>query len=968
MDYEELYKKYIKLLEENEKLKIENINFKIQLGLTLPIFGSQTPEVQVEQDSLDQFKGHEQVTNRSSPQDKINLFMSLFRGRDDVYAKRWQNKVGKSGYSPVCLSEWVNGICSKPKIRCSGCANRNYAVPDFAAIDSHLRGKAVLGIYPMLLDETCYFLAMDFDDEGWQKDVSVLRYICNSMDISFAIERSQSGNGAHVWFFFKERISAATVRKFGTLLLTHAMSKRHEIKFSSYDRLFPNQDTLPKGGFGNLIALPLQSAARKNSNSVFIDENFQPYSDQWNFLSTIQSLDEEEIERYISQLGISNELGDLRQIENEEMKPWEKQRVDNHLSKDDIPNTINITKANMLYVQKNGFSNKALNIIKRLAAFRNPDFYKAQAMRLPTFDKPRIISLSDETPDYLCLPRGCEPDLVNLFNTMKANLAWADETFSGKSIKVQFNGQLRDQQVDAAVQILAHDNGVLSATTAFGKTVIGAKLISERKINTLVLVHTQQLLDQWKARLSQFLTIDEELPVDPVTRRGRKKVHSIIGQLGGGKKNLSGIIDIAVMQSLVKGDEVKDVVRDYGMIIVDECHHVPAFSFEQILKNVSAKYVYGLTATPVRQDGHHPIIFMHCGPIRYKVDAKEQAEKRPFEHYIIPRFTPFRKPVSQDEKDWYIGEIYSQISTSQMRNQLIIDDVIKCVQEGRNPIILTERTAHVELIARELSKTIPNVIELTGGMAAKERKTRLIRLSSIPPDENIVIVATGRFIGEGFDEPRLDTLFLAMPVAWKGTVQQYAGRLHRLYQNKSEVQIYDYVDVHVGVLERMYHKRIKGYASIGYSAKSDSKPFGATNAIFDNHNFMTIFRNDISSAKSEMIVVSPYMTKKRLSQMLNILSSGTNNGAKLTIITRPEEDYKEKDRSAVSDMVNSIRLTGANLIFRSNIHQKFAVIDQRIVWYGSINFLSFGSAEESIMRLDSINIANELIGTVEEML
>jgi superfamily II DNA or RNA helicase len=968
MDYQELYEKYIKLLEENKRLKIENTNFKIQLGLALPVLDSQTHEMQAEQDLSDQFKGHIQVTNSSSPKDKINLFMSLFRGRDDVYAKRWQNRVGKSGYSPVCLNEWAKGICSKPKIKCSDCANRNYAVIDSAAIDSHLRGKAVLGIYPMQLDETCYFLAMDFDDEGWQKDVSVLRDICNAKDIPFAIERSQSGNGAHVWFFFKEQISAATVRKFGTLLLTHAMSKRHEIKFSSYDRLFPNQDTLPKGGFGNLIALPLQSAARKNSNSVFIDENFQPYSDQWNFLSTIRRLDEEEIERYISQLGISNELGDLRQIENEEIKPWEKQRVDNHLSKSDIPNTINITKANMLYVQKNGFSNKALNIIKRLAAFRNPDFYKAQAMRLPTFDKPRIISLSDETPDYLCLPRGCEPDLVNLFNTMKANLEWADETFSGKSIKVQFNGQLRDEQVDAAVQILAHDNGVLSATTAFGKTVIGAKLISERKINTLVLVHTQQLLDQWKERLSQFLTIDEELPVDLVKRRGRKKVRSIIGQLGGGKKNLSGIIDIAVMQSLVKGDEVKDVVRDYGMVIVDECHHVPAFSFEQILKNVSAKYVYGLTATPVRQDGHHPIIFMHCGPIRYKVDAKEQAEKRPFEHYIIPRFTPFRKPVTQDEKEWSIGEIYSQISTNQMRNQLIIDDVIKCVQEGRNPIILTERTAHVELIARELSKTIPNVIELTGGMAAKERKTRLIRLSSIPPDENIVIVATGRFVGEGFDEPRLDTLFLAMPVAWKGTVQQYAGRLHRLYQNKSEVQIYDYVDVHVGVLERMYHKRIKGYASIGYSAKSDSKPFEATNAIFDNHNFMTVFRNDISSAKSEMVVVSPYMTKRRLSQMLNILSSGINNGAKLTIITRPEEDYKEKDRPAVSDMVNSIRLTGANLIFKSNIHQKFAVIDQRIVWYGSINFLSFGSSEESIMRLDSINIANELIGTVEEML
>lgn len=967
--YEELYEKYQKLLEENKRLRIENENYKVQLGLALPKFDSEVQsEKEIFSTQSEQFHSLEQVINTSSPQDKINLLMSLFRGRDDVYAKKWQSKEGKSGYSPVCMNEWSKGVCNKPRIKCSDCTNKDYAILDSAAIDKHLRGKAVYGIYPMLQDETCFFLAMDFDDEGWQKDINTLRDICVKKNIPIAIERSQSGNGAHAWFFFNDRISAASARKFGTLLLTRAMSERHEIKFSSYDRLFPNQDTLPKGGFGNLIALPLQANARKNNNSVFIDENFQPYDDQWSFLSNIRILSDEDIDTYISQLGGSNELGDLRQSEDEDIRPWERKRPDCKLNKADIPDTVYITKANMLYISKNGFSNKALNSLKRMTAFRNPDFYKAQAMRLPTYDKPRIISLSDETPDYLCLPRGCETDLVNMLSALKADIEWIDETCPGRTVSVGFNGQLREEQADAADSMLEYDNGVLSATTAFGKTVIGAKLISARKVNTLVLVHTQQLLEQWKERLSQFLTINEDLPADPVKKRGRKKVRSIIGQLGGGKKNLSGIIDIAVMQSLVKGDEVKELVRDYGMVIVDECHHIPAFSFEQILKNVSAKYVYGLTATPVRQDGHHPIIFMHCGPARYKVDAREQAEKRPFEHYIIPRFTPFRKPVSQDEKEWSIGEIYSEISTSQIRNKLIIDDVISCVKEGRNPIILTERTAHVELITDQLSKVVPNVIELIGGMSSRERKAALERLSGIPAKENIVIVATGRFVGEGFDEPRLDTLFLAMPVAWKGTVQQYAGRLHRLYQNKSEVQIYDYVDVHVGVLERMYQKRLKGYASIGYSAKSDSKPFEATNAIFDNHNFMTVFSNDVSSAKSDMVIVSPYMTKKRLNQMMNIFSSGINNGAKLTIITRPESDYKEKDKSAFEDMLNSISSKGASIIFKSNIHQKFAVIDQRIVWYGSINLLSFGSAEESIMRLDSINIANELIGTIEEML
>jgi superfamily II DNA or RNA helicase len=589
-------------------------------------------------------------------------------------------------------------------------------------------------------------------------------------------------------------------------------------------------------------------------------------------------------------------------------------------------------------------------------------------MRLPTFDKPRIISLSDETPEYLCLPRGCELDLINLFNVHKVDVKWIDKSYSGKQIDVEFNGQLRDEQEDSVNSMIQYNIGVLSATTAFGKTVIGAKIISVKKVNTLILVHTQQLLEQWKERLNQFLVIREALPSEEIKNRGRKKSRSIIGQIGGGKNNLSGIIDVAIMQSLVKGDEVKDFIRNYGMVIVDECHHVPAFSFEQILKNVDGKYVYGLTATPVRQDGHHPIVFVHCGPVWYRVDARKQAEKRPFEQYVIPRFTRFRKPIGQDEKEWSIGQIYAEISTSQIRNKLIVDDVIESANEGRNPIVLTERTAHVEVIASSLKEVLPNVITLTGGMSAKERRAALERLSSIPEESNFVIVATGKFVGEGFDEPRLDTLFLAMPVAWKGTVQQYAGRLHRLYQNKSEVQIYDYVDAHVGVLERMYQKRLKGYASIGYSAKGDSRSFESINTIFDNSNFLTVFSNDITSAKSDIVIVSPYVTKKRLDQMLSIFMTGINNGAKLTIITLPETDYKERDRLTFEEMISSIKNTGASIIFKSNIHQKFAVIDQRIVWYGSINLLSFGNSEENIMRLDNLSIANELIGTLDEIL
>lgn len=703
------------------------------------------------------------ISNQSSGEEKISFFVSLFKGRNDVYAKKWKSKKGNTGYSPVCLNEWDYVLFHKPKIKCSECKNKVYNCIDKNVIYNHLTGKIVVGIYPMFEDETCSFLAIDFDDDGWEKDIIILRDICFKKNIPVAVERSSSGNGAHLWFFFENNISAALARKFGTSLLTFAMSERSQIKFSSYDRLFPNQDTLPKGGLGNLIALPLQFHSRKKNNSVFIDENFNPYNDQWSYLSNIKKLKESEVEEHINDLTDGYDLGELRITETENDKPFKNNCKKVILSKSDFPLKIKIIKSNMIFINKKGLSNNVVNKIKRLAAFKNPDYYKNQAMRLPTYNKPRIISLSDETDNYLAVPRGCESDLLNLLNNFNIEIIIQDERYTGNKIDVEFNGELFEEQKEVVTEILKYDIGVLSATTAFGKTVIGAKLISERKVNTLILVHTRQLLMQWKTRLKEFLIINEQVLHSEASKQ-RKKIKDIIGILGAGKNNLNNIIDIAIMQSLVKGDEVKDIVKNYGMVIVDECHHVPAFSFEQILKNVRSKYVYGLTATPLRHDGHHPIIFMHCGSIKYKVDAKNQAEKRAFKHYIIPRFTPFRKPISQDESEWSISKIFLEISKSEIRNKLIIDDVVKCVKEKRNPIILTERTSHVETLAAELKEKVPNVITLTGSMSAKERKESLSILSR---EKNIVIVATGRFIGEGFDEPRLDTLFLAMPVAWK---------------------------------------------------------------------------------------------------------------------------------------------------------------------------------------------------------
>lgn len=940
MDITDLLEKYQAFRDENAVLKQEIAALKAKLGI---------PETVC-------------VDRHYTPLEKIRLFMALFKGRDDVFARRWENRQGRAGYSPACLHEWLPGLCQKPVVKCAECQHRSLAPLDEKVIEGHLRGNIVIGLYPLLLDETCHFLAIDFDESGWEKDIETLRAVCTAFEIPISVERSRSGTGAHAWFFFSTSVPAGIARRFGSALLTHAMSQRHEIAFGSYDRFFPNQDTMPKGGFGNLIALPLQKKARDKGNSVFIDENFRPYEDQWGYLAQIRKLSPDELEPLIRKLCKGNDLGTLKEDHEDDVKPWEVKR--SSLSRDDFPSTATIVRANMLYIEKAGISQKALNALKRLAAFKNPEFYRAQAMRLPTYNKPRIIACTDETPEYLCLPRGCDEDVIGLLDEGGTDVVWSDKTNAGRAIKVSFKGILRNDQQLALTELLKYDQGVLAATTAFGKTVIAAKIIAESKTNTLVLTHRRQLLAQWSLKLVEFLDIDETLP-EVENRKRRKHSSSLIGQIGAGKDSPRGIIDIALMQSLGSGGVIKEFVRDYGMVIVDECHHVPAFSFEQIMKHVYAKYVYGLTATPDRQDGHHPIIFMQCGPVRYRVDAKKQAEERSFDHYVIPRFTSMRVPFAEYEKTLSIQEVYAHIVKDETRNQLIVDDVISNHQHGRHSLILTERTTHVETLARMLGKTIPDVIILTGGRGMKETRTSLARISTIPVEKPLTLIATGKYIGEGFDEPRLDTLFLAMPIAWKGTLHQYAGRLHRSFEHKPEVRIYDYVDIHVKMLERMYHKRLTGYASMGYRTKAEGQSPESMDIIFDHHSFLPVFRNDIFSAGREIMIVSPYVTKPRVLQMFEILSAVLEKQIMVTVVTRPTTDYRDKDRPGIEEILGVLQKGGVQMVFKPNFHQKFAVIDQRIVWYGSMNLLSFGRAEESMMRLTSPNIAYELSTTIK---
>lgn len=955
MDWEKLCKELQLRVVELEK---ENRELRCRLGISEAdhptVAGTPKPSMPIQ--PITPVSG---VHMRSTPEEKIRLFRSLFRGREDVFARRWYSvQKEKSGYTPVCANEWKYGVCIKPKGKCAKCENRVLVSLDDGVIYKHLSGKDVngqdvIGLYPILPDDTCFFLAVDFDDGTWQENVSAVRSICDEWRIPCGVERSRSGEGAHLWIFFENAIPCATARKLGSALLTAAMEREGKLKLDAYDRMFPCQDTLPNGGFGNLIALPLQGQARKKGNSLFVDEAFQPYPDQWAYLSQMQKLTSEEVEALIKMHSHGDALGNLCVVKSA-AKPWEKQPKA-ALSALDFYGVQHIVRANMLYIPVNGFAPRARNQLLRLAAFRNPDFYKSQAMRLPIYDKPRIICAAEERDGYLALPRCCEQDLVELLENAGAAYEIEDKTNGGNVVRAVFKGELRPEQIPSAEALLAHHNGVLSATTAFGKTVIAAYLIGQRRVNTLILVHTQALLNQWKQALSDFLEINETLPELP-KKRGRRKERSLIGQLGGSKSNLSGFVDIAIIQSLISGDEVRDLVKDYGMVIVDECHHVSAVSFERVLKEVNAKYVYGLTATPVRQDGHQPIIHMQCGPIRYQVDAKAQAEKRPFGHAVIPKFTSVAQPLT-DDAPWKITDAYAAMQVNAERNQRIAADVSGAVAEGRTPIVLTERYDHAKLLAELLREKGQQVVFLSGKGSAKEKRETLQELSLIPPEEPLILVATGKYVGEGFDFPRLDTLFLAMPVSWKGTLAQYAGRLHRNYAGKQEVLIYDYVDIRVPMLERMYHRRLSGYAAIGYTVRGDKNAPESENRIFSQEEYWPVFSENICNAQKEIQVISPYLHIAQVKRFLNLMPENI----RVTIVTSDQSSFKPEAWEKASKAVTLLEESGAAVILQPKVYQRYAVIDQTILWYGGINFLGFDKAEGGTMRLCSPELAEELL-------
>ena len=781
-------------LAECDRLQEENRQLRSRLG------------IQKERESVQPFStppanGASAVNSKSSPEEKVRLFRNLFRGRDDVYAVRWEERNnGKAGYSPACRRVWGVPHSEQPK---------EYFPLTDQVIHDHLTGKLTAGVYPLLTDETCWFLAADFDKTTWQEDVAAFLHTCGEWQVPAVLERSRSGRGGHVWIFFEAPLPASLARKLGAAILTRTMEGRHQLGLDSYDRFFPSQDTMPKGGFGNLIALPLQHMPRAHGNSAFLTANFNPHPDQWAFLAGIRRMTFAEVETLVRDAARAGDLiGVRRSVTDDEQEedPWtlppSRRRKDQAVA-GPLPQKVRVVRGNLVFVEKDGLPSAVLNRLHRLAAFQNLEFYRAQAMRLSTFGKARVIRCAEEFPKHIALPRGCLSEITTLLESHKITVELDDQQFAGQPIEAAFHGQLRPEQQAAADAMLAHDHGILSATTAFGKTVVAAWLIAARNVNALVLVHRRQLLDQWRERLAAFLN----LPIKS------------IGQIGGGRRRAIGIVDVAIIQSLNRKQVVDDLVANYGHVIVDECHHLSAVSFEQVLRQVKARYVTGLTATPQRKDGHHPIIMMQCGPIRHRVDAKAQALERPFTHIVIPRPTNFRLPPSTEKSEMY--ELYAAVAANEGRNHLIAVDLLRAIKAGRSPILLTERTSQVDEFARRLFGLVKHVVVMKGGMGVKQRRAIAEKLISIPDGEERVLLATGRYIGEGFDDARLDTLFLAMPISWRGTLQQYVGRLHRFHDAKREVIVYDYVDGCIPVFCAMYDKRVRGYEAVGYTIRDD---------------------------------------------------------------------------------------------------------------------------------------------------
>lgn len=897
------------------------------------------------------------------------FFFSMFHGRVDVYAKRYEK-----GYYTVCDNRGKYRICPKKsgkKLKCAECLNKDWPSLNSTVLMQHIEGKRedcrdVVGVYVMLKDDTCRFIVFDFDNhneeleasKGWQEEVDALRRICSLCGIDCLVERSRSGKGAHVWIFFSEPVPAVRARMFGNALVTKGAELVSMKDFLYYDRMLPMQDYLPENGLGNLIALPWQGQAMKRGNSLFVDEHWQPLKDQYKALTQVHKLSLQKVEDYIKEWCPDNNPYGQLQEDGEEPKERElfSDRRIFHYS--DASDKVRIILENGLYISKKGLQPRFQNALRRLAAYSNPEFYKNLKQGVSTKDMPRIVYCGYDDGDYIVLPRGIQTALTDALTDAGIQYELTDRRQPGRNVNVRFIGELYPEQADAVEKLSVYDNGVLHAATSFGKTVVGAYLIAQRKVNTLVLVHNVEIMSGWVKALEQFLQIDEPVPTYTTPSGRIKHRASCIGTFNSQKNALSGIIDVAMITSLGRDDAVNPIVRNYGMVIMDECHHAAAYTSESVLRALTAKFVYGFTANTKRGDGQDKKIFMQLGPVRHRYSALERAEKQGIGHYVYPRFT---RVVDVSEK-LEISEALSLVAGSETRNLQIVSDTIECVKMGRTPIVMTKRKEHAARLYEMLRGSAQHVFLLQGGGSLKERELLRNRMAAVPKDETMLAVAIGQYVGEGFNYPRLDTLLLAMPISFESNVEQYAGRLNRDYDGKKDVIIFDYIDQYVPMLERMYHKRLRTYKRIGFEICSQVADRQVVeNSIFDWQNYLDIFGGDVASAKSEVVISSPGLGTRKVWKFIKDVAPLQERGVRIAVLTLSPSAYPDDAAGHQEELTDALRAVGIAVRYSEKFREHFAVIDNAIVWYGSMNLLSREKEEDSMMRLENTSIAQELL-------
>ena len=916
------------------------------------------------------------IQSKYITEELANRFFAMFWGRMDVYAKRGT----KGGYFPQCDNRWNNRICPKQrgeKVNCEACEHRRWTELKPKKIIEHLLGYRedgadVLGVYPLLPDGTCRFVVFDFDNhekgaektdfantnDEWHEEVDALRLICERNGITPLVERSRSGRGAHVWIFFKKPISAALARNFGFLLLDKGSTSINLKSFHYYDRMYPSQDAA--SSIGNLIALPLQGQALKNGNSAFVDKNWNAYPDQWDILlNHTQKLSKEDVEKYMAkwQTELAREKGMLvPYISGNRPKPWKKKEG---FVKSDVVGKMHIVLGDGVYVDTLNLMPRLQNQIRSMAAFDNPVFYKNRRLGYSNYYNFSAVYMGKDQDGYICIPRGLRDDLLSSCKEAGIEYDLLDYREKGRPIRVSFHGDLKMQQNLAAQHLLAFDHGILSAATAFGKTVVCSYLISERKVNTLILLQSKDLLEQWVDELNKFLSIDEEPPIYK-TKSGRKKHRkSVIGILHGSKNTLTGIIDVAMVGSMYSKGKFNDFVNSYGMVVMDECHHCGSNTSVEVMQKVNARYVYGVTATPKRGDNLEKIIHMLLGPIRHSYTAKERAVEQGIGHYVYPRYT---RVVDTNESKNGINSAYALISTNTVRNEMILADTRICVKEGRTPVILTRYKEQAKYLYDNLQKDADYVFILYGDNSDKENSEVRRKLKEVTRNQSLILVATGQKIGEGFDYPRLDTLMLASPVSFAGRLEQYIGRLNRDYEGKKEVIVYDYVDSHIRVFDNMYSKRLRTYKRTGFQLMTNRILSKQTvNSIYDSGNYMDVFERDIVEAEKKIIVSSPELTQDKIERFIYLVKARQEAGITVTVITIEPQNISYGSPEFCQRFIQEMRESGIQVIVKEDVIEHFAIIDDELVWHGGMNLLGKEDVWDNLMRIRSDQVAAELL-------